>query len=92
MALKKTIVLDSGLTANGAYIRIDSLSGYKGGLDISVNSYITQEAFNTGQGYLEQKFYSFVPSVEDDAPNFIKQGYEYLRTLSEFDGAIDVLE
>lgn len=92
MALKKTITLNSGLTVENAYIRIDTVSGYKGGLDISVNSYISQEAFNNGQEYLEQKFYNFIPSVEDTAPNFIKQGYKYLKTLQEYIDAIDILE
>lgn len=37
--------------------------------------------------FVEQ--YSFTPSVEDGAPNFIKQAYLYLKTLSEFEGAED---
>ena len=89
MALSKDIILNNGLTVPNAYIRIDTVSGYKGGLDISVNSYVSQEAFNNGQGYLEQKIYHFIPSVEDTAPNFIKQGYEYLKTLEEYADAVD---
>lgn len=89
MALSKDIILNNGLTVPNAYIRIDTVSGYKGELDISVNSYVSQEAFNNGQGYLEQKFYHFVPSVADGALNFIKQGYEYLKTLEEYADAVD---
>lgn len=89
MALSKKIILNNGLQVNGAYIRIDTVNGYKGGLDISVNSYISQQAFLDGQGYLEQKIYNFIPSVEDTALNFIKQGYEYLKTLQEYANAID---
>ena len=33
--------------------------------------------------------YSFEPSVSDDSLNFIKQAYLYLKTLPEFDGAVD---
>ena len=89
MALSKNIILNNGLTVNNAYIRVDTVSGYKGGLDISVNAYVSQQDFTDGKGYLEQKIYSFVPSVEDTASNFIKQGYEYLKTLEEYADTID---
>ncbi|APM39386.1 hypothetical protein [Clostridium kluyveri] len=92
MALQKTINLSNGLVASNAYIRIDTINGYKGRLDISVNSYISQADFQGGKGYLEQKFYHFAPSIEDSAPNFIKQGYEHLKTLDEFKDAIDLLD
>lgn len=89
MALQKTIVLGNGLTVENAYIRIDTVSGYKEQITVSVNFYVSQEGFNGGQGYLEQKFYSFVPNVSDTSADFIKQGYEYLKTLEEFAGATD---
>lgn len=89
MAISKNVILNNGLDVQNAYIRVDTVNGYKGDLQISVNSYVSQEDFNGGQGYLEQKFYSFVPSVEDTAPNFIKQGYEYLKTLEEYVDAVD---
>lgn len=89
MALQKNITLQKELVITNAYIRIDTVNGYKGGLDISVNSYVSKEAFENGQRYLEQSFKSFVPSVADYAPNFIKQGYEHLKTLPEYANAID---
>jgi len=30
-----------------------------------------------------------VPSVSDDADNFIKQAYEHAKTLADFTGAVD---
>lgn len=33
--------------------------------------------------------FNFVPSVNEDSSNFLKQGYEYLKTLDEFADAID---
>lgn len=89
MALSKNINLENGLTVENAYIRIDSLAGNKDLLTITVNSYVSQEAFQDGKPYLEQKLYSFTPSVEEEAPNFIKQGYEYLKTLEEYQDAVD---
>lgn len=89
MGLIKNITLENGLVANGSYVRIDTVSGYKGGIDLSVNSYVSQAAFNEGKAYIDQKMYSFTPSVDDNSPNFIKQGYEYLKTLDEYQDAID---
>ena len=89
MALSKNITLQNGLEVEKAYIRIDTVNGYKGLLSISVNSYISQKAFQDGKPYLEQKTYAFTPSVEEEAPNFIKQGYEYLKTLPEFSDCED---
>ncbi|MBW4083539.1 hypothetical protein [Paenibacillus sp. S150] len=92
MALSQSITLSNGLSVNEAYIRVDTVNGYKGGLDISVNSYVSQAAFTQGQGYIEQSLYHFIPSVEEGSENFIKQGYDYLKTLPEFESAIDVFE
>lgn len=92
MAISKNIELSSGLKIDDAYIRIDTVNGYKGGITISVNSYISQKAFKCGKNYLDQKFYSFVPNVDNNSENFIKQGYSYLKMLEEYKDATDVLE
>jgi hypothetical protein len=89
MALCKNITLENGLTVENAYIRIASLSGTKYGLDITVHSYVSQQAYQDDKPFLERKIYSFVPDVGENSPNFIKQGYEYLKTLSEYQGAVD---
>lgn len=90
MALEKTVTVSNGLSVPNAYIRIDSIGGYKGRLDVSVNSYVSKEAFNSDQAYLEQQIHHFVPSVDEGSPNFIKQAYEYLKTLPEFSESVDV--
>lgn len=77
MALSKTINLQNGLTVE------------KDLLTINVKSYVSQQAFQEGKEYLEQKFYSFIPSVEEGSVSFIEQGYEYLKTLEEYQDAID---
>jgi hypothetical protein len=89
MALSKTINLQNGLTVSNAYIRIDSIAGNKDILTISVGSYVSQQAFQEGRACLEQKTYSFTPSLEEGSANFIKQGYEYLKTLDEYQDASD---
>lgn len=92
MALTLNIELSSGIILDHAYCRIGSLSGDKNLLNITVNTYMDHDAVLSGKGTVQQSGYDFVPSVEDNAPNFIKQGYEYLKTLPEFAGATDILE
>lgn len=89
MALQKNIELKNGLIVNDAYIRIDTVNGYKGAITISVNSYVSQQDFIDGKSYLEQKFYTFTPNVTPDADELWTQGYEYLKSLPEFVDAID---
>lgn len=89
MALSKTITLNNGLVVENAYIRIAEIAGNKHFLNLIVHSYISQQAFQEGKTFLEQKLYSFIPSVEEGVTNFIKQGYEYLKTLEEYQDAID---
>lgn len=89
MAFTNKVVLENGLIIEDAYIRLDTVNGYKGRLDISVNSYVSQSDFQIGKGYLVQKIYNFMPSVADGASNFIKQGYDYLKTLEEYETSVD---
>lgn len=90
MAISKNLEIENGLSLNGAYIRIDSVSGSKNSLVISANAYTSKESFLQGNEYLKNNIYQFIPSVEDNSENFIKQGYEYLKSLEEYKDAIDV--
>ncbi|KQU22367.1 hypothetical protein ASG61_22960 [Bacillus sp. Leaf75] len=91
MALKKEMSLTTfgkELLFDSAYHQIDTLSGNKERISIIINVYDT----DLKENLIDQKSYFFTPNVQDDAPNFIKQGYEYLKTLDEYQGSIDVLE
>lgn len=92
MALQKTKQLQNGIIVNDAYIRIDTISGYKGGIAISVNSYISRQAFLDGAPYLEQKFYTFVPNTNTKANEMWTQGYSHLKSLDEYSDALDLFE
>lgn len=92
MAISKNKVLKTGMEVISAYVRIDSIGGNKESLTMTVNTYMSQEAFSSGLSYLEHEIHTFIPSVTDLSPNFIKQGYEYLKSLPTYEGAIDVLE
>jgi hypothetical protein len=72
---------DAVLEIPDAYVVVYSVEGTKSQLRATVH-FRSQEVALT-------KFYTFEPSVEDGAGNFIKQAYEHLKTLPEFEGAED---
>lgn len=84
MALKKTITLTNNFglsnTFNDAYIKVKSVSGTKE----FVTAYVD---YKKDEKVLVQKGFQFAPDM--NGANFIKQAYEHLKTLEEFDGAID---
>lgn len=92
MALQMLVSLDSGIDVKDAYARIFHIQGDKSNLSIALQYYVSQSAVEEQKPPFKEGYYQFVPSVEDDAPNFIKQGYEHLKSLPEFADAIDVLE
>jgi hypothetical protein len=85
MALQKTVNTPHGFLANNAYHRVEDISLInKNSLIFQVKSYASGSnknlAFNT-------VFYTTNYNIE--VPNPIKQAYEHLKTLPEFNGAID---
>ena len=67
----------------GVYIKIDRLSGSKDKIELIV-SYR-----DTDGSLIKKTAFLFTPSVADGAENFIRQGYQYLKSLPEFAGAVD---
>ncbi|MBN1039012.1 hypothetical protein DVW12_09890 [Clostridium botulinum] len=76
------------LNFGNAYHKITFINGSKENINIQITIYndISKKYI------LNQVGYRFIPKIEDIAPNFIKQGYEYLKTLDEYKNAIDLLE
>jgi hypothetical protein len=96
MALKKIIELEGDTVLNtlygnvktgksklaiAAYIKVQNVSGNKNNLNATVM--FTDDAIQFSKNY------AFPASVADGAPNFIKQAYEYLKTLPEFENSED---
>lgn len=81
-----------GISLEEAYIKVENTSGNKELLYITVLVFLNDTARKEGKSPIEQYSYSFVPKVTDDAPNYHKQAYEYLKSLPEYADAIDVLE
>ena len=96
MALKKIIELQGssflntsfgpvktgdGKVVMAAYIKVANIAGDKERVNATVTFSDTDIQFS--------KNYSAPVSTEDSAPNFIKQVYEYLKTLPEFENSED---
>ena len=96
MALKKVINLQGTSFLNtpygnvktgqnaidiSAYIKVVNVTGDKNKVTISVNFSDKDIEFN--------KKYEGPVLTTDTAPNFIKQAYEYLKTLPEFENSED---
>lgn len=69
-----------------AYVRIDSINGTKNKLFLTVGFY---NKANDSMIVAHQSLFEFHPSVDVNSQNFIKQGYDHLKTLPEFEGATD---
>jgi len=89
MALAKQITVADNfnidVTFDNAYIKIVNVKGNKEEVFISVNTYSENNGI-----LVKEETYSFVPSLSDGSDNFIKQGYEHLKTLDKFANATDV--
>jgi hypothetical protein len=91
MALSKSITVNAygqSITFDSAYYQIDSINGNKDTLNLIIFVYSDSSKTNL----VTQNTYSFTPSIADQATNFYKQGYDYLKTLPDFQGATDVPE
>lgn len=78
----ESIVIDK------AYIKIISIEGNKEQLKMCLGTYKTSNK----EQLITTEYISFKPNVTHAGDNFIKQGYDYLKTLPEYAGAVDILE
>ncbi|WP_066679390.1 hypothetical protein [Clostridium septicum] len=92
MALQKDIILDNGLIAKDAYIVISAIQWTRKSCILTVESYCNKEYFHENKSKISSKVFGFTPKIVDNSSNFIKQGYEYLKTLDQYKNAIDLLD
>jgi hypothetical protein len=88
MAISQTIELSNGLIVENAYGKIETVGGGKMGAVIELKFYKDFVA-STSKVAVRQDYINFVPNTDEKASNFIKQGYEYLKTLDDYADAID---
>lgn len=67
-----------------AYCRIDYCGGDKNSIEIRLGVYANETTVTP----ISSNTYKFTPDLEHP-DNFIKQGYEYLKTLIEYKSAVD---
>ena len=92
MAFSKSVEYDTGVIVDDSYINIVSVNGNKESLTVYLNYYASDIARQSNKLPLKQAVYSFVPDASLNSLRWDKQAYEYLKTLPEFEDAIDVLE
>jgi hypothetical protein len=76
-----TTQTDATLTIPDAYIVVHSVEGTKQSLSIVVHL--------RGKDIAVTKLFKFKPTVDGASDNFIKQAYQFLKTLPEFSDATD---
>lgn len=85
MALTQTTkyaVLTKSVLFDNSYIKVSHISGDKTQLSLVASFLIAKDS-----ALICQSTYAFIPDL--DGGNFIKQAYEYLKTLPEFADATD---
>lgn len=89
MAFIINIDLSNGISVENSYARIDTVGGSKERSHISIHYFKDKIAYEEGKELLKEDVFDFIPSVEEGSENWIKQGYEYLKTLQLFTDAVD---
>lgn len=89
MAFIMSVELESGISVENSYARINTVGGTKEKASISLRYFKDKVSYEEGKELLKEEVFEFTPSVEDLSENWIKQGYVYLKTLQPFNTAID---
>ena len=88
MALTTSMpISNTGLSVNNTYAKIVLISGTKELLSLAVFYYSKKPSADEQVVRFHSDNFNFVPSL--DGENFIKQGYNFLKTLPQFAKAQD---
>lgn len=82
------LILNVPFIVERGYVKIEYIEGDKE----QIRAFIGYRKNRDDVSPLKTKEVIFIPSVADDAPNYHKQLYDYLKNQEEFKSAIDVLE
>lgn len=92
MALQIKYTSPAGFIAEEAYVIIKQISINKNIMNVDVLIYFSREARLNNNQPISSNIYQLEHSIDDDAKNAYKQGYEGMKSLPEYSEAIDVLE
>ena len=87
MAISSTVNLETGITVSDCYIRLVSISVENNGSDGGSATALLHFFADRAKPPFASRSVSFLYNLEGENP--IKQAYEHLKTLPEFEGAID---
>lgn len=77
---------DIGLTINNAYLRIETFSGSETHVNFNLSVYINKESYDENRSPITRINYS---TEFDKDRNLFRQMYEYLRSLPEYEDAVE---
>lgn len=86
MALICDIELENGLSVPDAYLRIVSFSGTETEVSFVLNAYLNKDALEEGRPPVASFGYN---TNFDKDRNLFRQMYEHLRTLPEYENAVE---
>lgn len=86
MALKCDVELESGLMIPDAYLRIETFSGSETHVNFNLSVYINKTSFDEKKPPVTQINYGM---EFDKDRNLFSQMYSYLRTLPEYEDAVE---
>lgn len=89
MAIVKTVTLESGLVVEQAYIRVQGINGNKNLAAICLEVFASQVLCEQGKPPVSFFNYTFEPLDGENTLRWDKQAYEYVKTLPEFENAVD---
>jgi hypothetical protein len=93
MAIQISFTAPSGVIAPEAYVYVGLLTEENGQkITAQIDIYYSKENKVNENLPIYSDIKSFTPNTSDSANNYRKQTYEYLKTLPQFEGAIDILE
>lgn len=86
LALICDMELESGLMIPDAYLRITSFSGSENHVNFNLSVFINENSFDDEKPAVTQIAYSM---DFDKDRNLFRQMYEYLKTLPEYEDAVE---
>jgi len=83
MALSKTLETQFGITIEDCYLRVEGVS-----VTTSTLTFILRKYVSADKPFFDNESFTCAYDMSGDNP--IKQAYEHLKTLPEFEGTTDV--
>lgn len=92
----KSDIIYKGIQIQGAYFNINAVGGTKNNAVIELNCFANEDIYNQDKANntTENKLFidtslSFIPSVDDNSENWIKQAYQCTQVLEKYPNKID---